>query len=260
MQPHEDPRPKVGLSACLSGQPVRYDGRDKYAPVCMEILARYVDFVPLCPEVAIGLGVPRPTIDLVKQEGTIRTRNRQNPDMDPTEALTAYADQVSEAFPDLCAYVFMSRSPSCAVASGRLYDGEGTIVSSSEPGLYAKRWRQRHPRLPVAEAESLTDPLYQALFLCRVTFAQIRQQWPSVRPSAAQRHLMRRICIENGPDTIDGVPDLLRKIEGSNDGNIVASLRELQADLIREPAAALAFPAFVGELLGTIVQPKGEGV
>ena len=80
---------RVGISACLLGQKVRYDGGHKRADFCTEVLSHYFQFVPLCPEVAIGLGVPRPTIRLVQQGSEIRVQSADG-QLDVTDRLREY--------------------------------------------------------------------------------------------------------------------------------------------------------------------------
>ncbi len=261
MAAQPDPiRPKVGLSACLSGQPVRYDGRDKYAPVCMEVIGRYVEWVPLCPEVAVGLGIPRPPIDLVQDGGTIRAVNRQDPSLDATTALEAYAEQVGDAFPELCAYVFMSRSPSCALHSGRLYRAEdGELLSMSTPGRYAERWCAAHPDLPVIEAGDLDSIQAQAAFLCRVYLAHARRYAPSPSTLPALNALLRTLFPQYRSATIDETRTLLRTIDVSNGQAIKSALGTLQARLIHDPATGRELPAFIRELLETVpARPESE--
>lgn len=253
-------RPKVGLSACLSGQPVRYDGRDKYAPVCMEVIGRYVEWVPICPEVAIGLGIPRPPIDLVQDGGAIRAVNRPDPSLDPTAALEAYAEQVGDAFPELCAYVFMSRSPSCALHSGRLYRAEdGELLSMSAPGRYAERWCTAHPNLPVIEAEDLDSNLAQAAFLCRVYLAYACSHAPSPSAQPTLNALLHALFPQHPETTIDEPQTLLRTIDISNGRVIISALGDLQARLIHAPATGRELPAFIHELLETVpARPASE--
>jgi len=105
---------RVGISACLLGEKVRYDGGHKRADFCTEVLSGYFQFVPLCPEVAIGLGVPRPTIRLVQQGSDIRVQSADGA-LDVTEPLKAYGLKKSAELTDLSGYIFCAKSPSCGM-------------------------------------------------------------------------------------------------------------------------------------------------
>ena len=156
---------RVGISACLLGEKVRYDGGHKRADFCTEVLSGYFQFVPLCPEVAIGLGVPRPTIRLVQQGSDIRVQSADGA-LDVTEPLKAYGLKKSAELTDLSGYIFCAKSPSCGMERVRLYgDGGG---SKSGVGIYAHTLMQALPLLPVEEDGRLNDPHLRENFVMRV--------------------------------------------------------------------------------------------
>ena len=103
----------VGISSCLLGQTVRYDGGHKYDVYINRRLADFFDFRPFCPEVAIGLGTPRPPIRLVTTSDGLRVRGVKDPSRDVTEQLCDYGNRVAAKQAELCGYIFKSRSPSC---------------------------------------------------------------------------------------------------------------------------------------------------
>lgn len=147
----------IGISSCLLGEPVRYDGGHKYDPYINETLARYFDFAPLCPETAIGLGVPRPTIQLTERDGALRAISSDSQDL--TGALSHFADLQQPVHRLLCGYIFKSRSPSCGVAND---------------GIYAARLMSNLPALPVVEESRLAEPVWREHFIKRV---YIHQRW-----------------------------------------------------------------------------------
>ncbi|MEZ5394339.1 MAG: DUF523 and DUF1722 domain-containing protein [Bryobacterales bacterium] len=149
---HGEVRPRVGVSACLLGEPVRYDGGHKRQP-WSEALADEVEWVRVCPEVELGLGVPRETIQLEARGddvALVATETRR----ELTEAMRTWACERAEALAaeGLDGYVFKARSPSC---------GWGTtpVVGSAaaRDGLFAEAVRRRFPSLPVADEETLAD-------------------------------------------------------------------------------------------------------
>lgn len=172
---------KVGISACLLGEKVRYDGGHKRADFCTEVLSRYFSFVPLCPEVAIGLGVPRPTIRLVQQGSEIRVQSADG-SLDVTEPLKHYAQQKAAGLTELSGYIFCAKSPSCGMERVRLYgDGGG---SKSGIGLYAHTLMQALPLLPVEEDGRLNDPHLRENFVMRV---YAYHEWQQLLASGVSR-------------------------------------------------------------------------
>lgn len=156
----------VGISSCLLGQPVRYDGGHKLDNYIVGTLANYFDFRPFCPEVAIGLGTPRPTIQLVKTDTGIRCLGVKNPEHDVTEPLRDYANQQKTAHSDLCGYILKKGSPSCGMTRVKVY-------SNGQPqqagvGIYAEAMMQNNPLLPVEEEGRLGDPGLRENFIQRV--------------------------------------------------------------------------------------------
>lgn len=158
----------VGISECLLGEPVRFDGGHKRNRFLTDIMSQYFDYRPVCPEVAIGLGIPRKPIRLVATDKGTRVQGVDNPDLDVTEALKAEADKAVEALPDICGYVFMHNSPSCGVFRMKRYGENGYPLDSDGMGAYAQRFIERQPLLPVEEAGRLTDPGLRDNFITRV--------------------------------------------------------------------------------------------
>jgi uncharacterized protein YbbK (DUF523 family)/uncharacterized protein YbgA (DUF1722 family) len=148
------PRVPVGVSACLIGQPVRYDGGHKRDDILIDRLGAFVRFVPVCPEVEMGLGTPRETLRLVRRgdENRLIMANGE----DHTATMRAYARQrVDElAGEELCGYVLKRRSPSCGLSDLAVYDEE-TVVARDGRGLFADALVTRWPNLPVVEESGL---------------------------------------------------------------------------------------------------------
>ena len=111
--PHATGKPKLGISACLLGTEVRYNGGHKESRLCSRTLSEYFDFAPLCPEVAIGMGVPREPIRLVGDPQAPRAVGTVSREVDVTAPLAAYGDRMAGELTDICGYIFMQQSPSC---------------------------------------------------------------------------------------------------------------------------------------------------
>ncbi len=146
-------KPRLGISACLLGHAVRYDGRDKYDPLLVERLAEFIEWVPVCPEVEFGFPVPRESIRL---EG-----DREAPALrgvfslqDHTVAMREFCRCRVAALGLLGGFVFKSKSPSCGLAAP-VYTNDAATGTAA--GIFAAAWLAAHPGLPAIEAELLHD-------------------------------------------------------------------------------------------------------
>ncbi len=157
---------RIGVSGCLLGQQVRFDGNHKRNDYIVEKLKNHFDLVSFCPEVAIGMGVPRPPIQLVWQDEAIHARGVEQPELDVTEPLTGYFDSVREQIEPLIGYIFKQGSPSCVISGVRLHGNESG--SGSTAGLFAARPLAAFPQLPVEEEIRLSDPRLRENFLIRL--------------------------------------------------------------------------------------------
>ena len=159
---------RIGVSACLLGQNVRYDGghqRDRYIT---DTLGRWFEWVPVCPEVEYGLPIPREAMRLVGDPETprlvtIRTR------IDHTDGMLSWADKRLEALAaeDLCGFIFKSRSPSSGMAAVKVYPETGMAVKKGV-GIFAGAFMRRFPLLPVEEDGRLNDPVLRENFIERI--------------------------------------------------------------------------------------------
>jgi uncharacterized protein YbgA (DUF1722 family)/uncharacterized protein YbbK (DUF523 family) len=160
---------RVGISACLLGRAVRFDGGHKRDDFAADVLAPYVEYVPVCPEVDIGLGVPRPTIRL---EGKATRPRLIEPATraDHTAAMEAYAarkvDELAAA--GLDGYILKRASPTCGMERVKLYPAGGGPPSKQGVGLFAAALLRRLPHLPVEEEGRLCDARLRDNFVERL--------------------------------------------------------------------------------------------
>ncbi len=162
------PLPKVGVSACLLGHEVRYDGGHKRNAFVVGPLSEHLDFHPVCPETGIGLDVPRPTIRLVGDIAWPRLVGTADPDLDVTEQMEAYAEQQVKQFGALCGYILKKDSPSCGMERVKVFDQKGTRAERKGSGVFARILMQRLPLLPVEEEGRLNDAVLRENFVNRV--------------------------------------------------------------------------------------------
>ncbi len=156
----------VGISSCLLGENVRYDGTHKYDVYINEELSKYFEFRPFCPEMAIGLGVPRKKIHLVQLYNAVSCVGIENPDMDVTDALIECANKQVSQQNELCGYIFKKGSPSCGTENVKLLI-EGNYQKIGQ-GIFVQQTIKNFPHLPIEEEGRLSDPQIRESFIQRV--------------------------------------------------------------------------------------------
>ncbi|WP_166221202.1 YbgA family protein [Pseudomonas atagonensis] len=161
-------KPKIAISACLMGAEVRYNGGHKEARLCSRTLRDYFEFVEVCPEVAIGMGIPREPIRLVGHPEHPEAVGTVNPEFNVTARLAGYGEKMAGELTDICGYIFMQQSPSCGLERVKVYQANGAPVTGGGRGIYAQAFCAAHPDLPVEEAGRLNDPVLRENFITRV--------------------------------------------------------------------------------------------
>jgi len=162
----EGERIPVGISSCLLGDEVRYNGGHKRDAYIDRTLGRYFDFRLFCPEVEIGLGVPRTPIRLIRRQGDIACVNVEDPSIDHTAALRDCADEQQHWQSRLCGYILKRASPSCGMERVKVYENGQPRPDGA--GIYAARMMDNFPELPVEEEGRLGDPVLRENFIQRV--------------------------------------------------------------------------------------------
>jgi uncharacterized protein YbgA (DUF1722 family)/uncharacterized protein YbbK (DUF523 family) len=164
---------RLGISSCLLGQHVRFDGGHKRDPFLVDTFGAFVEWVPVCPEVELGLGTPRESLRLVRKDDIVHMVNTKS-GRDITVEMRRWARaRVEElAGGNLAGYVLKKDSPSCGMERVKVY-GESGMADRSGRGLFAEALMERFPRLPVEEEGRLSDPRLRDNFVERV-FAYVR--------------------------------------------------------------------------------------
>ncbi len=157
---------KIGVSGCLLGQKVRFDAQHKYHWYINEILAKHFQYVSVCPELEIGMGVPRKAVRLIG--------NPEAPEMiEPvsgtnwTSKMQIYSDKKISNLSNLCGFLFKKGSPSCGAFKTKVY-GKNGIPQLNGRGLFADAFCKRWPLIPVEDEGRLNDPKLRENFLERV--------------------------------------------------------------------------------------------
>jgi uncharacterized protein YbbK (DUF523 family) len=175
-EPHEgragtvnETRIRVGISSCLLGNRVRYDGGHKLDRSLCDALGAVVAWVPVCPEVEYGLPIPREALRLEGDPADPRLRTIRSR-VDHTAGMKAWAarrlDELSRE--RLCGFVFKSRSPSCGARGVEVHPLRGALPSASGAGIFVRAFVERFPQLPVEDDDRLGDPAVRASFVERI--------------------------------------------------------------------------------------------
>ncbi len=146
------PLPLVGISSCLVGNKVRYDGQHKFHSTVDEWIRPRVNLLPICPESMAGMGIPRPPIELIKTHHGIEARGRDNPTINVTNRIITMARAIANSHPTLEGFICQSRSPSCGFNTTPVFyrTAEGKQQASElGSGLFIQTLMQLLPHLVV---------------------------------------------------------------------------------------------------------------
>jgi uncharacterized protein YbgA (DUF1722 family)/uncharacterized protein YbbK (DUF523 family) len=171
---------KIGISACLTGQEVRFDKSHKQSSFCMDQLAKFVEYKPVCPEMAVGLPTPRQTVRQIKKGDVIHV-SRPDGSGDITNELIEYGNKIAKQSDELAGFIFTAKSPSCGMERVRVYNEEGTGAEKVGIGLFAEQIMKHNPLLPCEENGRLNDPLLRENFVMRVF---VYQEWLNLKTGA----------------------------------------------------------------------------
>jgi uncharacterized protein YbgA (DUF1722 family)/uncharacterized protein YbbK (DUF523 family) len=158
-------RIRIGISACLLGHPVRYDGGHKHDRFITDTLGQYLEFVPVCPEVEAGFPIPREAFRLVGDPENPRFMTTRSP-VDYTERMAAWAEKrVRELEKEnLCGFIFKSGSPSSGLERVKVYNAKG-MAEKKGVGMFARAFTRHFPLLPVEEEGRLHDVKLREAFI-----------------------------------------------------------------------------------------------
>lgn len=183
-------KPRLGISSCLLGRKVRYDGQHKRNAFLVDVLGAFVEWVPVCPEVEVGMGTPREPIRLLGDPTAPRLVAERS-GTDHTAAMTRWARARTKelAALDLSGYVLKKDSPSCGMERVRVHTGRGGPPRRDGVGMFARALLDALPLLPVEEEGRLEDPALRESFVERI-FAYAR--WKAARAEGLTRGALVR--------------------------------------------------------------------
>ncbi|HUH66337.1 MAG TPA: DUF523 domain-containing protein [Syntrophales bacterium] len=157
-------KPRVGVSSCLLGKRVRYDGGYRHNPYITDVLGKFFTWVPVCPEVEYGLGIPREPMRLVGNPA--RPRIVTVSGQDHTEGMMKWAEDrlIALEKENLSGFIFKSRSPSSAIRGVKVFSTDG-LECGEGPGIFGGAFIKCFPLIPVIDDEDLGDNILRSNFL-----------------------------------------------------------------------------------------------
>ncbi len=161
-------KPLVGVSQCLLGEAVRYDGKAKPNQIIIDKLNKVFELVPVCPEVEAGLAIPRPPVQLTHSINNPKLTGRDDPSLDITELMQQYCITKPAELKHLSGFIFKSRSPSCGLNSTPVFI-DGSCVSETSRGMFARSLCETYPDLAVIEDSELENQRLLKTFIATVT-------------------------------------------------------------------------------------------
>ena len=238
-------KPKIAVSSCLLGKKVRYNGDAAEFRMLNRVWSDHLELIGVCPEVAIGMGVPRPTIRLVKGEERISLINPKNGD-DYTDKMLEYAEVQSDFLINsgISGFVFKKGSPSCGLERVKVYRGENAHAEKVGAGMFAKVFTTLYPHIPVIEEGRLSDPLQAEHFLARVYFFN---EWLNVGFKGWSAAKLMQFHSENKLFLLSRAPDAKRIL-----GRVIANAFENNE---HPDIVALKYMAEAQKHLSTLTTP-----
>lgn len=160
-------RPLIAVSSCILGQQVRYDAEIKHFPSLLAYINHHFETVSVCPEVEIGLSVPRPALQLMADPVQPQMVGRDDPGINITADMQRFCEQRPDSLHNICGYIFKSRSPSCGIHDVPLFDRDNHIIQYGS-GLFALAISQHLLNIPIVDETELVTERQQQQFLQKV--------------------------------------------------------------------------------------------
>ncbi|UCC44624.1 MAG: DUF1722 domain-containing protein [Candidatus Zixiibacteriota bacterium] len=222
---------RIGISSCLLGEKVRFDGGHKHDRFITEILGPFVTFTPVCAEVELGMGVPRESVRLVSDPHNPRMVGSRSGE-DWTGRMTAFAtDRVKRKnLDDISGFILKNRSPSCGMERVKVYIKPGTVQRKGT-GLFAAALLKHFPDLPIDEEGRLSDPGLRENFIERVfAYHRLRQLYarPFMRKTLVDFHTHHKLLLlAHNPEYYRRLGRLVARIKEYSPVNFKAEYRSL---------------------------------
>jgi len=161
-------KPQIGVSACLAGQAVRFDGGFISNPFVNKECSSFFDIHTMCPEVEMGLGIPRQVIQLRDFDGEIRLVYSKNPEKQITHSMREFSERKVKTLPPMDGFIFKKDSPSCGVFKVPVKNNKSGMRKRNGVGIFAQTFKDSYPQVPTEDEGRLNDKAIRENFLERV--------------------------------------------------------------------------------------------
>lgn len=185
IDPKSTAKPLMGIGSCLAGNAVRYNGQTKSPNQYVRALGENFELRAFCPEMAAGMGVPRPPIHLVGSEDDVRALDVDSHSNDFTDKIAGHAAVALSLAPQLCGYILVKGSPSCGYDRVKRYAMNGHSLASDQKGIFATALAEADPLLPLEDDGRLNDPGLRESF---VTRAYTYHDWKQLLSGGISAH------------------------------------------------------------------------
>ncbi|MBE9537809.1 MAG: DUF1722 domain-containing protein [Proteobacteria bacterium] len=190
-------KPVMGIGSCLVGNAVRYDGQAKCPGSHVQAICEAFEMRAFCPEMGVGMGVPRPPIELVGSENSVRVLDVATHSKEYTVPLAGYAQKVLDMAPDLCGYILVRGSPSCGYEGVKRHSDNGNRLASDQQGIFAMALAVADPLLPLEDDERLNNPGLRESFVAR---AHAYHDWKLLCDDGLSAHKLVEFYSLHKPD------------------------------------------------------------
>ena len=163
----EQTKPLMGIGSCLAGNAVRYNAQTKAPNQHVRAISEAFQMRAFCPEMGIGMGVPREPIHIVGTEEAVRVLDVATHTQDYTNEIAGYADTVIRLAPELCGYILVKGSPSCGYDRVKRFGMNGHSIASDQKGIFAAALAKKDPLMPLEDDGRLNDPGLRESFITR---------------------------------------------------------------------------------------------
>jgi len=180
----------LAISACLLGENVRYNGSNKHNNYIIGHLKQNLEILPVCPEMAIGLGVPRPPVQLVLKTRGIRCVGVTDKTLDVTDRLQQYTKHFLTQNPRLSGFILTSKSPSCGMKNTKLFDQHDELIRTDASGIFSATIMHYEPGMAIINDDQLETAQSKVAFFIRVyAYARLNQAINAIDPNTALKRL-----------------------------------------------------------------------
>lgn len=246
---------KIGISTCLLGKKVRYDGGHAYNPWIAEALGKFVDFVPVCPEHECGMSIPREALRLVGDIEAPRLITI-NSKIDYTDRMQAFSKRKIQELESqqLCGFLFKSKSPSSGMERVKVYPPGGGLFQKKGVGIFAREVMNAFPLLPFEEEGRLNDPSLRASFSVRIfvmhRFIKLTSQTPKASALVDFHTKHKLLIMAHSPDAYRSLGKMVAEIREQTLPGFLSSYTEQVMKAVKHPATRARHQNVLQHILG----------